>query len=287
MPLWRASKLKQTSHLAAPRQVASRPASIADGHWCGELEGDTILESEYILLLASRPGQGRSRPQSGPLHLSRSSFPAAAGRCIPAARRDQRQREGLLRPKLTGHDPGSATTCGGPAARSWPRGGADAVNSFTRFYLALLGQISYDHCPAVPPELLLLPNWSPINLYRDERLVADDRRAAVDHVGASAGHAARPRELGIRELFLKHPPIGRRCAARAQCEEPGWFTWDRFFRRLDRASSWPDRRWRPLRTPALAAAERWMTRPLRRQRRPGSDLPADDLEHHRPQVPGL
>src|ERR1700749_3810036 len=23
-----------------------------DGHWCGELEGDTILESEYILLMA-------------------------------------------------------------------------------------------------------------------------------------------------------------------------------------------------------------------------------------------
>src|SRR5437868_7291408 len=24
----------------------------ADGHWCGELQGDTILESEYILLMA-------------------------------------------------------------------------------------------------------------------------------------------------------------------------------------------------------------------------------------------
>src|SRR5215213_6273471 len=24
----------------------------ADGHWCGDLQGDTILESEYVLLLA-------------------------------------------------------------------------------------------------------------------------------------------------------------------------------------------------------------------------------------------
>ncbi|MFM7149960.1 MAG: prenyltransferase/squalene oxidase repeat-containing protein, partial [Gemmataceae bacterium] len=24
----------------------------SDGHWCGELQGDTILESEYVLLLA-------------------------------------------------------------------------------------------------------------------------------------------------------------------------------------------------------------------------------------------
>ena len=26
-------------------------AQEADGHWCGELEGDTILETEYVLLL--------------------------------------------------------------------------------------------------------------------------------------------------------------------------------------------------------------------------------------------
>ena len=36
-------------------------------------------------------------------------------------------------------------------------GGAQACNSFTRFYLALLGQISYDECPSVPPELVLVP----------------------------------------------------------------------------------------------------------------------------------
>ena len=44
-------------------------------------------------------------------------------------------------------------------------GGADAVNSYTRFFLALLGQISYDQCPAVPPEMVLLPKWLPVNLY--------------------------------------------------------------------------------------------------------------------------
>src|SRR5690606_3602146 len=44
-------------------------------------------------------------------------------------------------------------------------GGADRVNSFTRFYLALLGQIPFHLCPAVPPELILLPDWSPINIY--------------------------------------------------------------------------------------------------------------------------
>ena len=66
--------------------------------------------------------------------------------------------------KLTGHDP-SAEYMQRARAAILAHGGADAVNSFTRFYLALLGQISYDQCPAVPPELVLLPKWFPVNLY--------------------------------------------------------------------------------------------------------------------------
>ena len=35
----------------------------ADGHWCGELEGDTILESEYLLLLAFLTTRAKQKPQ--------------------------------------------------------------------------------------------------------------------------------------------------------------------------------------------------------------------------------
>src|SRR5690606_4020855 len=66
--------------------------------------------------------------------------------------------------KLMGYDPQSE-----PMQRArkaiLAAGGADAVNSFTRFYLAFLGQISYDLCPAVPPQVALLPRWFPLNLY--------------------------------------------------------------------------------------------------------------------------
>ena len=54
-----------------------------------------------------------------------------------------------------------ADTC----ARIRAAGGAEKVNSFTRFYLALLGQFPYSRCPSVPVELVLLPRWFPINLY--------------------------------------------------------------------------------------------------------------------------
>src|SRR2546425_12902351 len=32
-----------------------------DGHWCGELQGDTILESEYVLLMAFLSREGEER----------------------------------------------------------------------------------------------------------------------------------------------------------------------------------------------------------------------------------
>ena len=58
-----------------------------DGHWVGELEGDTILESEYVLLLAFL---GRRTPirgsASSPTTSATSNCPTAAGRTTPAAR---------------------------------------------------------------------------------------------------------------------------------------------------------------------------------------------------------
>src|SRR5262245_15485273 len=44
-------------------------------------------------------------------------------------------------------------------------GGLAATNSFTRLYLAIFGQVPWEFCPAVPPELILLPTWFPLNLY--------------------------------------------------------------------------------------------------------------------------
>ena len=44
-------------------------------------------------------------------------------------------------------------------------GGLEATNSYTRFYLALVGGVGWDMVPAVPPELMLLPSWFAINIY--------------------------------------------------------------------------------------------------------------------------
>ncbi len=44
-------------------------------------------------------------------------------------------------------------------------GGLERTNSFTRFYLALVGGIGWEMAPAVPPELMLLPRWFPVNIW--------------------------------------------------------------------------------------------------------------------------
>src|SRR3569623_1013686 len=53
------------------------------------------------------------------------------------------------------------------AARDLVRGmgGAELCNTFTRFFFAGLGQISYDACPSIPPEVVFLPKWIYFNLY--------------------------------------------------------------------------------------------------------------------------
>ena len=66
--------------------------------------------------------------------------------------------------KLTGHDPEP------PYMRRAREVILDArrrgrCNSFTKFYLALLGQFPYENCASVPPEMMLLPRWFYFNLY--------------------------------------------------------------------------------------------------------------------------
>jgi squalene-hopene/tetraprenyl-beta-curcumene cyclase len=44
-------------------------------------------------------------------------------------------------------------------------GGIAATRVFTRIWLALFGEWSWDELPAMPPELVLLPSWFPLNVY--------------------------------------------------------------------------------------------------------------------------
>src|SRR5438128_12396915 len=58
----------------------------ADGHWCGELEGDTILESEYILLLAWLGREQSSVARKCAAYLVEKQLPTGGWAMYPGAR---------------------------------------------------------------------------------------------------------------------------------------------------------------------------------------------------------
>ena len=111
-----------------------------DGFWCGELEGDTILESETILLwaylgLEHTPLAGRAAA-----YLVQKQLPDGGWSMYPGGRVEiSGSVKAYFALKLTGHDP-SAEYMQRARRAILAHGGADAVNSFTRFYSRCWGR---------------------------------------------------------------------------------------------------------------------------------------------------
>ena len=136
-----------------------------DGYWCGELEADTTLESDYIgihtlLGTGDRSRMERAIPEiirhqtedggwpiykGGPSNIS-ASVKAYFALKLMGYKADHpvmvKARECVLR-----------------------LGGVTECNTFTKIYLCALGQYDYDAVPAVPPEIILFPNWFYFNIY--------------------------------------------------------------------------------------------------------------------------
>ncbi|MCI0640530.1 MAG: squalene--hopene cyclase [Gemmataceae bacterium] len=225
-----------------------------DGHWCAELQGDTILESEYILLMAilGRDQQERVRKAARYIltqmgdHGAWSNYPGGpvevsvsvkayfalkiAGHCADAVHM-RRARQAILK-----------------------HGGAKRCNSFTKFYLAALGQFPYSSCATVPPEMMFLPTSAYFNLYA---MSAWTRTIVVPLSIFSAYKPVRklPDDMGIAELFLESP-FKRRLP---HAPTKRWFTPDNAFLAIDLLLKlWE--KWGPIkvRAEAVRRASAWM-----------------------------
>jgi squalene-hopene/tetraprenyl-beta-curcumene cyclase len=222
-----------------------------DGHWRAPLEGDTILESEFLLLLAWCDRLDDSRVRGAADRILRQQLPSGGWSIHPDGPVDiSASVKAYFALKLVGHsgdEPALAKARRAIAAA----GGPWAVNSFTRFYLALLGQMPYSACPAVPPEAVLLPGWFPVNL---SRVSAWSRTMIVPLSLMWAFKPSRsiPRDRGIAELFADS---GRSRAPGAV--DTTW--WARFFRGVDRLLKGCETvGLTPLRARAVQACRRWM-----------------------------
>jgi squalene-hopene/tetraprenyl-beta-curcumene cyclase len=257
--------IKAVKAIRSPRGEANGAARTVDwllarqhpdGHWRGPLEGDSILESEYLILLAwagriDGPLAERARAVAArilDLQLVDGGWAIHPGGAVDVSA----SVKAYLALKAVGHaaDTEPLLRARKAIARA---GGPWAVNSFTRFYLALVGQMPYAACPAVPPEMVLLPDWFPINL---GSVSAWSRTMIVPLSLMWAFKPVRrlPPDRGIAELFADARAAGREVT---RLGPDGW--WASCFRGIDAAIKVLERLGiAPLRRRAVAACRSWM-----------------------------
>ncbi len=234
----------------------------ADGHWCGELQGDSILESEYLLMkfILRQEDQPMADGSPGPATLSRIARylrdrrdPGSGWSQFPGADLDVSATvKAYFALKLLGDDPDAPHMADARRA-VLAAGGAERCNSFTNFYLACLGQISWNAVPAIPPEIVFLPHWFFFSL---TKVSAWTRTMILPLSLVVTLRPTRrlPRKLGIDELFRDERERHRLTAT---VDAPPF--WSAFFRTVDRAlklAQWSGMT--PLRRLAIRRAEAWI-----------------------------
>lgn len=226
----------------------------AGGWWVGELQGDSILESEFILLKWILGQEADPDLVKIANYLRRLQNPDGGWSLYPGGPSDPSGcAKAYFALKLIGDDP-SAPHMTKARERILAIGGAEKSNTFSRFYYACLGQISFDSCPSIPPEVVYLPKWFYFNLYN----VSAWTRTMILPLGiVTTLRPVReiPEHLGIRELYLNYD-----AGNTLGIPEPGFpKTWRDFFLRVDRVlKRYEESPMQTLRDRAMRAAEKWL-----------------------------
>ena len=137
----------------------------AEGYWLGELEADSTLTSEYIMLRHFLDRVDRDRERKAANYLQAKQLPDGGWDLFPGSPSDiSATVKGYFALKLVGH---SADEPFMLRAREniLAKGGVTKVNVFTKIALALFGQYDWQGVPTMPVEIMLLPRWSYFNLY--------------------------------------------------------------------------------------------------------------------------
>jgi squalene-hopene/tetraprenyl-beta-curcumene cyclase len=238
----------RTSVAAALENAVAHLRGLQDdaGWWKGELATNVTMDAEDLLL---REFLGVRQPAET----------AEAARWI----RSQQRADGTWASFHGG--PGELSTtveawvalrlAGDPVeaahmrrAQEWVRdnGGLERTRVFTRIWLALFGLWSWDDLPDMPPEMIFLPKWFPLNIY-DWACWA--RQTVVPLTVVNAQRPVRPLPFGVDELRTGEPTPGPAAP----------WTWTGAFQRLDKALHWyAGHAAKGLRKRAMARAATWI-----------------------------
>jgi squalene-hopene/tetraprenyl-beta-curcumene cyclase len=175
-----------------------------DGHWVFELEADSTIPSEYVLLnhylgeirddlerqIAKYMRRTQGKHGGWPLYHDGDFDLSASVKAYYAL-------------KLVGDDAEDAHMRRAREA-ILAHGGAARANVFTRIELALFEQVPWRAAPWIRPEAMLLPKWAPFHV---EKVSYWSRTVMVPLfvLAALKPKARNPRRIGIQELFTTPP----------------------------------------------------------------------------------
>jgi squalene-hopene/tetraprenyl-beta-curcumene cyclase len=229
-----------------------------DGHWCGELEGDTILESEYILTMIFLGRGNDPRVRKAAESLRRQQLDEGGWSIYPGGPAEPSASvKAYFVLKYVG-DSESAPHMERARRKILALGGVEACNSFTKTYLAMFRQYDWNRCPAVPPEMILLPKKFIFNIYE----MSSWSRAIVvplSIIWALKPTCTVPEHANIPELFVRRPGMSLNAILPVSLRA----VMTTVFHGLDRSLKVVERLpTKPLRNKALERAERWILRRL-------------------------
>ena len=238
-----------------------------DGHWVFELEADATIPAEYILLvhyLGETPNLDLEHKIG--IYLRRRQNSEGGWPFYHDGATDLSCTiKAYLALKMIDDDP-EAPHMARARATILARGGASKSNVFTRFLLALYGEVPWRIVPNVPVELILLPRWFPIHLAKMSYWA---RTVIVPLLVLQAlkPRAKNPRGVRVQELVTDTtPPHIAAHQNRA---------WAIFFNALDVVLKWFEPYWpKRLRKRAIDACLSFVTERLNGEDGLGAIYPA-------------
>ncbi len=247
-PALASSHLDEVRAAAALRQASEHLLSKQDpgGWWKGELETNVTMDAEDMLLrefLGIRESDATAR--SAAWIRSQQREDGTWGNFHGAPADLSTTIESYVALRLAGDEP-DAEHMRAAAAYVRAAGGLQRARVFTHIWMALFGAWSWDDVPALPPELILLPSWMPLNVYD---FACWARQTVVALSVVLAVRPVRPLPFTLGELDGPQPfapPEGDSWVGR------GLMVADRLLQRYHRHPL------KPLRRFALRRAERWI-----------------------------
>jgi squalene-hopene/tetraprenyl-beta-curcumene cyclase len=230
-----------------------------EGYWLGELEADTTLESDYIYYLYVLGRAAPERIEKLANYVRRRQLADGGWPIYPGGPSElNATTKAYFALTLAGDSPDAPHLR--KARETVHRlGGLEHTNSYVRFYLALVGAVGWEMVPAIPPELMLLPNWFYFNIYE----MSSWTRGIVIPMAILSSlrpDFRLPEQARVDELF-KDPT--QKTAAFTWSKKI--LSWKNVFLALDRGLKLYEKLpWKPLRQRAIREAKQWMVEHLER-----------------------